>query len=67
VHPTRCLKAFSDWYSGSSTATGGVPAPTRCPVEVPVSGLDQRCIGVSAAREWAKIVQRLERATWGDF
>jgi hypothetical protein len=37
------------------------------PVEVPVTGLDERGTWVSAARESAKIVQRRERATWSDF
>jgi hypothetical protein len=37
------------------------------PVEVPVAGWDPRGTWVSAAREWAKIVQRRERSTWGDF
>jgi len=52
---------------GAAIEAGVGSALRSRPVEVPVAGLDQGGSGESAAREWAKIVQRRERATWCDF
>src|ERR1035438_6666664 len=46
------------------------PTKIRCPVEVPIGGLDEPRIGVSAVRAvclGAETVQRGQRATRGDF
>jgi hypothetical protein len=46
------------------------PAQDRCPIEVPVGGLDQSGLGdvaVHAIAKGAKVVKRGHRATRGDF
>ena len=46
------------------------PAIHRCPVEVPIGGLDQPRPGVATVHATAlrtKAVQRRQRAAWGDF
>jgi hypothetical protein len=55
-----------------AAAAGYISTPTRnsCPVEVPVSSLNQpgfRVLAVRTACLGAKLVQRSQCARWGDF
>src|ERR1039457_5898753 len=54
----------------SHAGADGGPSHIRCPVEVPIGSLDQRCVGVFAVRAptlGAEAVERGQFANRGDF
>src|ERR1017187_1072582 len=63
-----CQRAPRGDFEDRPTAVG--PALRRCPVEVPIGGLDEPSLGVSAVRAvclGAEAVPHRQRATRGDF